>query len=202
MKIICIGKNYEDHIKEMGGKQLPEKPIFFLKPDTAISQIKNVFFVPNFSKKIEHELELIIKIKKVGKNIQTKFSHKYYDQITVGIDLTARDLQKECKKKGLPWEISKSFDNSAIIGDFFKITDFKKNIKFKLYKNKKIIQEGNSKNMIFQIDEIISYVSKYITLKIGDLIFTGTPSGVSEIKKHDILEGYIEKKKAFELTVK
>ena len=202
MKIICIGKNYLCHIKEMGQKNNPKKPIFFLKPDTAISQIKNVFFIPDFSTQIEHEIELVIKIKKIGKNIDSKFAHKYYDKITVGIDFTARDLQKKCKEKGLPWEISKAFDSSAIIGEFFDTKEFKKNIKFKLYKNEKIIQTGNSKDMIFNINQIISHISKYITLKIGDLIFTGTPAGVSKVKKNDNLVGYIEEKKAFQISIK
>ena len=202
MKIICIGKNYLCHIKEMGQNNNSKKPIFFLKPDTAISQIKNVFFIPDFSTQIEHEIELVIKINKIGKNIDSKFAHKYYDKITVGIDFTARDLQKQCKEKGLPWEISKAFDSSAIIGEFFDIKEFKKNIKFQLYKNEKIIQTGNSKDMIFNINQIISHISKYITLKIGDLIFTGTPAGVSEVEKNDILVGYIEEKKAFQVSVK
>ncbi len=201
MKIICIGRNYLDHIKELNNS-IPKEIIFFLKPETAIPIKGQPFFLPDFSKKIEHEIELVLKINKAGKFIQEKYSHKYYSEISVGIDFTARDIQEKMKKRGLPWEISKSFDGSAVIGKFIPISELnKKNINFSLKKNGNILQVGNSKEMIHNFDKIISFISKFITLKKGDLIFTGTPFGVSTVKKNDLLEGFIEKEKLFQIKV-
>lgn len=201
MKIICIGRNYKDHAKEMG-KSVPVVPLFFLKPDSAIIPKRNPFFVPNFSNEIHYEVELIYKIKKVGKSIDPKFSNSYYEEIGLGIDFTARDLQQTCKEKGHPWEIAKAFDQSALVGEEFLKINSKENINFSLKKNGKVVQKSNSDNMIFNIDEIISYVSKFITLKIGDLIFTGTPSGVGPVKIGDTLEGFIDEKKIFKVNIK
>jgi len=201
MKIICIGRNYLEHIKELNNS-IQKEIIFFLKPETAITIKGQPFFLPDFSQKIEHEIELVLKINKAGKFIQEKFSSKYYNEISVGIDFTARDIQKKIKKKGLPWEIAKSFDGSAVVGKFIPISESSKNkLNFSLNKNGKTVQKGNSNQMIHNFDKLISYISKFITLKKGDLIFTGTPSGVSTVKKNDFLEGFIEKKKLFEIKV-
>ena len=201
MKIICIGRNYANHAKELNNP-IPKEPLFFLKPDSAIIPKRNPFFIPNFSKEIHYEVELIYKIKKVGKSIDPKFSNNYYEEVGLGIDFTARDLQQICKEKGHPWEISKAFDQSALVGEEFLKINSKENINFSLKKNGKVVQKSNSDNMIFNIDEIISYVSKYITLKIGDLIFTGTPSGVGPVKIGDTLEGFIDEKKIFKVNIK
>lgn len=201
MKIICIGRNYTDHIKELNNSNQNEI-IFFLKPETAIPIKGQPFFLPDFSKKIEHEIELILKINKTGKFIQEKYSNKYYNQISVGIDFTARDIQENLKKKGLPWEAAKCFDGSAVVGEFIQISELNKNnLNFSLKKNGNTLQIGNSKDMIHDFDKIISFISKYITLKKGDLIFTGTPSGVSTVNKQDLLEGFIENKKLFQIKV-
>tara|TARA_B100001250_G_scaffold288083_1_gene249842 strand:- start:126 stop:737 length:612 start_codon:yes stop_codon:yes gene_type:complete len=203
MKIICIGRNYKKHIFELKNS-MPEEIIFFLKPETAIPQKNQPFFIPDFSNNIHHEIELVIKINKSGKHIQTQFSNTYYDQITLGVDFTARDIQQILKEKGEPWEKAKSFDNSAPIGKFIskeRFPDINK-INFTLFKNKEQVQSGNTKDMIFKIDEIISYVSQFITLKKGDLIFTGTPDGVDKVEKEDILEGYIENEKILDFKVK
>ncbi len=201
MKIICIGRNYFDHIKELNNT--PNKEIiFFLKPETAIPIKGQPFFLPDFSKKIEHEIELVLKINKAGKFIQEKYSNKYYNEISVGIDFTARDVQENMKKKGLPWEMAKCFDGSAVVGEFIPISELNiKNLNFSLIKNRNTLQKGNSKEMIHSFDKIISFISKFITLKKGDLIFTGTPSGVSVVKKNDLLEGFIEDKKLFQIKV-
>jgi len=201
MKIICIGRNYTEHIKELNNSNLNEI-IFFLKPETAIPIKGQPFFLPDFSKKIEHEIELVLKINKAGKFIQEKYSNKYYSQISVGIDFTARDIQENLKKKGLPWEAAKCFDGSAVVGEFIQISELNKNnLNFSLKKNGNTLQIGNSKDMIHNFDKIISFISKYITLKKGDLIFTGTPSGVSTVNKQDLLEGFIENKKLFQIKV-
>ena len=201
MKIICIGRNYYDHIKELKNS-IPQEIIFFLKPETAIPIKGQPFFLPDFSNNIEHEIEIVLKINKAGKFIQEKFSHKYYNEISVGIDFTARDLQKKIKQHGLPWEPAKSFDGSAVVGSFISKDDLNiNNLNFSLNKNGKITQKGNSKNMISNFDKIISFISKFITLKKGDLIFTGTPSGVSQVKKNDILEGFIENQKLLQIKV-
>ena len=201
MKIICIGRNYKDHAKEMG-KPVPYAPIFFLKPDSALLPKRNPFFIPDFSKEVHYEVELIFKIKKVGKSIDAKFSNNYYEEVGLGIDFTARDLQQKCKEKGHPWEIAKAFDQSALVGEEFLKINSKENINFSLHKNGEVVQKSSSDNMIFDIDEIISYVSKFMTLKIGDLIFTGTPSGVGSISIGDTLEGFINEKKIFKVNIK
>ena len=192
MKIICIGRNYIDHIKELSN-QKPKNPVVFLKPDSAVIAKNQNFIIPSFSNEIHHEVELVIKINKVGKHIDKSFSHKYYDEIGLGIDFTARDIQSNLKEKGHPWEKSKAFDSSCMVGNFLKkekLEDISK-IEFSLKKNNEIVQSGCSNDMLWKIDELISYVSQYFTLKIGDLIFTGTPSGVSKVESGDILEGYI-----------
>ena len=203
MKIICIGRNYVSHVKEFKNK-LPKEPVIFIKPDTSIIKKNSPFFIPSFSNYIDHELELIIKINRIGKHIQKKFSHKYYQEITLGIDFTARKLQDQLKKDRLPWEKSKSFDGSALIGKWISKDNFSdlNSINFELFKNKKSIQKANTSRMIWDIDSIISYCSTYFTLKIGDIIFTGTPKGVSKVEKNDILEGFIEGKEVFSLKIK
>ena len=201
MKIICIGKNYLEHAKEMGDIA-PEKPIFFLKPDSAILPKRNPFYIPNFSNEVHHEVELIIKIKKLGKCINLNFAKEYYSEIGLGIDFTARDIQRKCKEKGHPWEIAKAFDQSAVISDSFIDINSLSDINFHLDKNGETVQKSNIKDMIFSIDEIIHYVSKYMTLKIGDLIFTGTPSGVGPVNIGDRLEGFINDKKMFTVNIK
>ena len=201
MKIICIGRNYADHIKELNNS-FQKEIIFFLKPETAIPIKGQPFFIPDFSNNIEHEIEIILKINKVGKFIQEKYAHKYFEEISVGIDFTARDLQNNLKKEGLPWEAAKSFDGSAIIGTFINKDKFDiNNLNFSLKKNGIIVQNGNSKSMINNFNKVISYVSNFITLKKGDLIFTGTPSGVSTVKENDVLEGFLENIKLFETKV-
>ena len=203
MKIICIGRNYIDHIKELSN-QKPMNPVVFLKPDSSIIAKNQNFIIPSFSNEIHHEVELVIKINKVGKHIDKSFSHKYYDEIGLGIDFTARDIQSNLKEKGHPWEKSKAFDNSCMVGNFLKkekLEDISK-IEFSLKKNNEIVQSGCSNDMLWKIDELISYVSQYFTLIIGDLIFTGTPSGVSKVESGDILEGYISSIKMFTLKVK
>ncbi len=203
MKLICIGRNYTEHIKELENEK-PTDPIIFLKPDSAILLKKQPFFIPEFSNDIHHEVELLIKISKVGKYIDRKFSHKYYDEIGLGIDFTARDIQSQAKAKGWPWEKAKAFDGSAVIGDWLPKKTFKtiNNIQFSLHKNNEVVQHGNTSHMLWKIDEIIEYVSKYFTLKIGDVIFTGTPAGVGKVIANDKLVGYIENKQLFSITVK
>ncbi len=194
MKIICIGKNYLKHVKEFDGK-VPEELCFFLKPDTALLKDNEPFYHPDFSKEVHHEVEIVVKIDKVGKNIQKQFAHKYYSEIGIGIDFTARDLQWKLKEQGLPWEKSKAFDGSAPVGKKFipvsSINDVN-NINFHLDINGKTVQKGNTSDMMFKIDDIIAEVSKYITLKTGDLIYTGTPEGVSPVKIGDNLKAYFE----------
>lgn len=201
MKIICIGKNYVNHAKEMGGT-VPKEPLFFLKPDSAILPKNHPFFIPDFSREIHYEIELIIKIKKLGKHIEKRFAPSYYSEIGLGIDFTARDLQNECKINGHPWEKAKAFDHSAVIGTtFYSIEKFNE-IHFELKKNGNLVQQGNANNMVFDFDEIIQHVSKFMTLKIGDIIFTGTPEGVGPIKIGDKLEGFLNGKKIIDLNVK
>ncbi|MDG2372510.1 MAG: fumarylacetoacetate hydrolase family protein [Flavobacteriaceae bacterium] len=202
MKIICIGRNYSDHIEELDN-QKPENPVIFIKPDTSLIQKNQPFFIPAFSDDIHHEIELVIKINRIGKHIDKKFAHKYYEDITVGIDFTARDIQNDLKAKGLPWEKAKGFDGSALTGKWLNKKDFDlNNLNFDLIINNRLIQNGNSSLMLWKIDEIISYVSKFFTLKIGDLIFTGTPAGVNSLNQEDVLEGYIENIKCFQVKVK
>ena len=203
MKIICIGRNYTDHIEELANER-PTDPVVFLKPDTAILLKKQPFFIPEFSNDVHHEVEILVKINKIGKHIQKKFAHKYYDEISLGIDFTARDLQKQLKDKGLPWEKAKSFDGAAVIGSWLPKSQFKdvNNIKFSLKVNDRYTQNGNTSLMLWKIDDLIEYVSKYFTLKIGDIIFTGTPSGVAKVNPNDVLTGYIEETQLFSIKVK
>ncbi|MCE2712230.1 MAG: fumarylacetoacetate hydrolase family protein [Cryomorphaceae bacterium] len=203
MKIICIGRNYSDHAKEMQA-EVPAEPVFFLKPDTALLKDGQDFYYPDFTQDVHYECELVVRIDKVGKNISEKFAHKYYSQIGLGLDFTARDLQQKCKEKGLPWEIGKAFDQSAALGNIFldKETLPMESLSFELRKNGDLVQSGNSSDMIFNIDRIIAYVSQYITLKTGDLIYTGTPAGVGPIAIDDLLEGFIEGEKIFSFSVK
>lgn len=203
MKIICIGRNYTNHIEELKNER-PDEPVVFMKPDSAVLLKQHPFVIPEFSEEVHHELEIIVKINKVGKYIEPKFAHKYYDDISVGIDFTARDLQDKLKAKGLPWEKAKAFDGSAVIGDFLPKSDFVslENITFELKKNSETAQIGNTSLMLWKIDELISYVSQFFTLKIGDIIFTGTPAGVGPVKPNDILEGFLEDKKLFRIQVK
>jgi 2-keto-4-pentenoate hydratase/2-oxohepta-3-ene-1,7-dioic acid hydratase in catechol pathway len=199
MKIICIGRNYVLHAQEFKNP-LPEKPLFFVKPDTALLR-SNLFYIPTFSNNIHYELEFVVKICKVGKSISNKFANKYYEDVTVGLDLTARDLQEECKRNGYPWEIAKAFDYSAPIGQWYQKNSLLSQ-DFYLLKNGEKVQVGNPNQMIFDIDTIIAYVSKFMTLKKGDLIYTGTPSGVGKIESGDKYLGYLDGKKCLDLRVK
>ena len=203
MKIICIGRNYADHISELNNER-PTEPVIFMKPDTAILPKQFPFVIPEFSNDVHHEVEVLVKINKVGKYIDAKFAHKYYDEIGLGIDFTARDLQSKLKYKGLPWEKAKAFDGSAIIGDFLpknSLTSLE-NINFELKSNDQLVQKGNTSMMLWKIDEIIAYVSQFFTLKTGDIIFTGTPKGVAPVKEGDVLEGFLEGKQMFKVQVK
>jgi len=203
MKIIAIGRNYAEHIAELQNER-PSQPVVFLKPDTAILKNNEPFYLPDFSNDMHHEVEVVIKISKVGKFIEPQFAHKYYEQIGLGIDFTARDIQENCKKKGLPWEIAKAFDGSAPISEFLPISDFAdlKNLHFSLKVNGEFRQQGNTNMMLFDFDFLVSYVSNYFTLKTGDLIFTGTPKGVAAVSKGDRLEGFLEDKKMFDFEIK
>ena len=203
MKIICIGRNYIDHAKELNNP-VPQKPVFFMKPDSALVTRNRPFFYPGFSTDIHHELELVIKIQRLGRSIPEKFAHRYYSEIGLGVDFTARDLQAEMKSKGLPWEIAKAFDYSAPVSDFLPASRFKdiNKLHFHLLINGSRVQEGNSADMIFNIDRIISYVSQFVTLKTGDLIFTGTPAGVGPVKIGDHLECFLEDEKLMDFYVK
>ena len=202
MKIICIGRNYANHIAELANER-PESPVVFLKPDSAILPNKNPFFIPPFSDDVHYEVEVLVKINKVGKHIETKFAHKYYDEIGLGIDFTARDVQAKCKEKGLPWEKAKAFDGSAVVGDFYPKDEFDlENLTFQLDKNGSIVQDGNTSSMLWKIDELISYVSQYFTLKKGDILYTGTPAGVGRVQEDDVLTGILSGRKAFQIRVK
>ena len=203
MKLICIGRNYSNHIAELQNEK-PTEPVVFLKPDTAILLKKHPFFIPDFSKNVQHEVEVLVKINRVGKYIAPEFAHKYYDQIGLGIDFTARDLQQALKQKGLPWEKAKAFDGSAVVGKWVSKRQFENlnDISFRLKKNDTVVQSGNTKDMLWNIDAIISYVSRFFTLKIGDIIFTGTPSGVGPVQANDILSGYINNEEFFNIKVK
>lgn len=202
MKIICVGRNYGLHAKELGN-DIPDSPVIFLKPETALLKPNEAFYLPSFSNDIHHEIELVVKIDKIGKSIAPPFAKKYYSQVTVGIDFTARDLQTELKSKGLPWELAKAFDHSAVVGRFVSINQLDiQNLDFELHKNEIVVQKGNSKDMLFSVDEIISYVSKFFTLKTGDLIFTGTPAGVSRVDINDRLTGFLNQEQLFDIQVK
>lgn len=203
MKIICIGRNYTDHINELENEK-PSSPVIFLKPDSALLPKNQVFFIPPFSNNVHFELEVVVKINRLGKFIHQKYAHKYYDEIGLGLDMTARDLQHELKSKGLPWEKAKAFDGSAVLGkEWINKNKIDLNqFNFHLYKNEQLVQKGNTQMMLWKIDELIAYVSQYFTLKIGDLIFTGTPAGVGQVTEGDQLKGFIENKAILQLKIK
>ena len=203
MKIIAIGRNYIDHAKELNNP-VPKEPIFFLKPETTLIRNNQPFFYPDFSNDIQYEAEIVVKFNKVGKNIASKFASRYYSEIAIGIDFTARDLQNKCKEKGLPWEISKSFDGAAPISKFLLLEDLGpiNDINFRLELNGETVQKGNTGEMIFSVDKLIEHVTKYMTIKIGDLMFTGTPAGVGPVKIGDRLTAYIEDKKMLDFQIK
>ena len=204
MKIICIGRNYVAHAHELNN-EIPQEPVFFMKPDSSLLRNNDPFYIPDWSKEIHHEIELVIKINRIGKNIEKRFAHRYFDEIGLGIDFTARDIQNKLKEKGLPWEKAKAFDQSAVLGGMFidkTVFPDQQNISFKLKINGNVVQDGNSELMIFSFEEIISNVSKYVTLKIGDLIYTGTPAGVGPVKIGDHLEGFLEDKKLLDFMIK
>jgi 2-keto-4-pentenoate hydratase/2-oxohepta-3-ene-1,7-dioic acid hydratase in catechol pathway len=203
MKIFCVGRNYAEHAKELGNA-VPDDPVIFMKPKSALLQAHTPFYYPEFTNELHYECELVLRVSKNGKYIQEKFANKYYDAVTVGIDFTARDIQNELKQKGLPWEKAKAWDNSAVIGKWIPLTNFKdkKGINFGLYKNKELVQQSNSGNMIHTFDAIICHISNYFSVNIGDLIFTGTPAGVGEVVVGDELEGFIDQENLFSLEVK
>lgn len=203
MKIICIGLNYRKHAFEMGWN-LPDEPVVFLKPDSSILKNNKPFFLPHFSDNIHYEVEVVIKISKLGKGISAKFAPRYFDEVTLGIDITARDLQNRLTKSGMPWEISKCFDGAAPIGSFIPVTGVKdmRDLDFRLEINNKVVQKSNTSDMIFGFDEIVEYVSKFFTLKTGDLIFTGTPSGVGQLKRNDNLVAYLGDKPLLDFLIK
>ncbi|HUH47509.1 MAG TPA: fumarylacetoacetate hydrolase family protein [Arenibacter sp.] len=203
MKIICVGRNYVDHIKELNNER-PSDPVIFIKPDSAVLPKEQDFYIPEFSRDLHYEVEVLVKIKKVGKHIDAEFSHTYYDEIGLGIDFTARDLQARLKEKGLPWEKAKGFDGSAVIGTWLAKTDFKDidNIDFQLKKNDEVVQQGNTGLMIWKVDELISYISRFFTLKKGDIIFTGTPAGVGRVVTNDYLSGSLGNREMFSLNIR
>lgn len=204
MKIICIGRNYGAHARELGN-EVPENPVFFLKPDSAILRNNQPFFVPGFSKNVHYEAEIVVKIDRLGKNIKKHFAHRYYHEIALGIDFTARDLQDEAKAKGLPWAAAKGFDRSAPISRFIPLSEAGDNIRavqFRLEKNGQTVQQGNTADMIFTVDELIAWVSQFMTLKMGDLIFTGTPAGVGPVTIGDRLTGYIGELRMLDFAIK
>ncbi len=203
MKIFCVGRNYAEHAKELGNA-IPEDPVIFMKPKSALLQSHTPFYYPEFSNELHYEAELVLHISKNGRYIQEKQASRYYNKISIGIDFTARDIQTELKKKGLPWEKAKSWDNSAVVGEWVDITPGMLNnpINFSLYNNKKLVQQGKSSDMIFSFDHIVAHISNYFSLNIGDLVFTGTPAGVGECVVGDILEGFFEKNKMFEVEIK
>ncbi|CAZ94669.1 MULTISPECIES: fumarylacetoacetate hydrolase family protein [Zobellia] len=203
MKLICIGRNYAAHIAELANER-PEEPVVFIKPDSAILPKEQDFYIPEFSNDVHYEVEVLVKINKVGKHINEKFAHKYYSEVGLGIDFTARDLQSKLKEKGLPWEKAKGFDGAAVIGEWLPKTDFEdlNRINFSLFKNGKEVQKGNTSLMLWKIDELVAYVSRFFMLKKGDIIFTGTPSGVGRIEANDYLSGVLEGHELFHLKVK
>ena len=203
MKIICIGRNYTDHIEELANER-PEDPVVFLKPDTSLVLKNQPFFIPPFSDDVHYEVEVLVRINRIGKHIQQKFSHKYYDEIGLGIDFTARDLQAKLKGKGLPWEKAKAFDGAAVVGDWVNKSELPHidELQFEMTKNGTVVQESSSALMLWKVDELIAYVSQFFTLKIGDIIFTGTPSGVGPVVENDVLEGYLEGHQLFSIKVK
>jgi acylpyruvate hydrolase len=204
MKIICIGRNYVAHIQELKN-EMPEEPIFFMKPDSSLLRNNDPFYIPDWTNEVHHEIELVIKINRIGKNIEKRFAHRYFDEVGLGIDFTARDVQNQLKDKGLPWEKAKAFDKAAVLGGtFISKSDFPNSeaINFKLDINGENVQQGNSELMMFDFEEIIAHVSKYVTLKMGDLIYTGTPAGVGAVKIGDHLEGYLEDEKLLDFLIK
>jgi len=204
MKIICIGRNYVAHIRELNN-EVPGEPVFFMKPDSSLLRNNDPFYIPSWTNDVHHEIELVLKINRIGKNIEKQFAHRYFDEVGLGIDFTARDVQQKLKDKGLPWEKAKAFDQAAVLGStFIKKQDLPDaaNIKFKLNINGNTAQEGNSNLMIYSFDDIIAYVSQFVTLKIGDLIYTGTPAGVGPVKIGDRLEGFLEDKKLLDFEIK
>ena len=202
MKIICIGRNYADHAKELNN-EVPKEPVIFLKPDTALLPKKTPFFIPDFSSDVHHELELVVRINRVGKHIEERFANRYYEEVTVGIDFTARDVQAACKAKGLPWEKAKAFDGSAPLGNWVKVgkRDIQ-NLNIELKLNEKTVQIGNTSDMLFSVDRLIAEVSKYFTLKIGDFLFSGTPAGVGKVEKGDQLTGFLEGEQLLSLAIR
>lgn len=202
MKIICIGRNYVAHVKELGN-EIPKEPVLFMKPDSAISRQRDAFYIPDWTNEVHYEAEIVIKINRLGKNIEEKFAPKYYSQFTLGIDFTARDVQKNLKAQGLPWEKSKAFDQSAVLGEYLNVNDYSlDNLNFELKINGRVVQSGNTKSMIYTIPQIINHCSEFFTLKIGDLIFTGTPEGVGKVNAGDELEGFIEGKKILHVKIR
>ena len=202
MKIICIGRNYVAHAKELGN-ETPQEPVLFMKPDSAIFRQRDAFYIPDWTNEVHYEAEIVVKINRLGKNIEERFATKYFTQFTLGIDFTARDIQKELKSKGLPWEKAKAFDQSAVLGEFLDVKNFSMDhLKFKLKKNGHLVQSGNTNSMIFSIPRIIEHCSEFFTLKIGDLIFTGTPDGVGQVNEGDELEGFIEGEKVLHVKIR
>ena len=203
MKIICIGRNYIDHAKELNNP-VPKEPVFFIKPDTALLPKRNPFVYPGFTKDLHYEVEIVLRINKIGKHIEEKFAHKYYNEIGVGVDFTARDVQQQCKEKGLPWEKAKAFDFSAPTSDFVPIKNFKdiNQLNFELKVNDELKQKGNTRDMLFNFNQIVAYVSQFVTLKIGDYIYTGTPAGVGPININEKITCFIEGEKMLEFNVK
>ena len=202
MKIICIGRNYVAHAEELGN-ETPQEPVIFMKPDSAIFRQRDAFYIPDWTNEVHYEAEIVVKINRLGKNIEERFATKYFSQFTLGIDFTARDIQKKLKDKGLPWEKAKAFDQSAVLGEFLDVKDYSlDNLKFELKKNGQIVQSGNTKSMIFSIPQIIGHCSEFFTLKIGDLIYTGTPEGVGPVYEGDELQGFIEGKKVLNVKIR
>jgi 2-keto-4-pentenoate hydratase/2-oxohepta-3-ene-1,7-dioic acid hydratase in catechol pathway len=202
MKIICIGRNYLEHAKELDN-DVPLEPVIFMKPDSAIFRQRDAFYIPDWSNEIHFEAEIVVKLNRLGKNIQSKFASKYFREFTLGIDFTARDVQSDLKEKGLPWEKAKAFDQSAVLGEFLPVTDFDlSNLNFQLKRNGELVQDGNTSLMLYSIPEIIEHCSQYFTLKIGDLIFSGTPAGVGKVNAGDVLEGFVEGKKVLNVRIK
>jgi acylpyruvate hydrolase len=201
MKIFCIGRNYADHAKELNNP-IPEEPVIFMKPPTALTRDNQPFFVPDFSTDVHHEVELVLRISKNGKAVHTEYAHNYYDAIGLGIDFTARDIQSVCKTKGLPWEKAKAFDGSAVVSPFLSLKEVNHPISFALMKNGEVAQSGNSSDMLFDFNSLIVHISRYFTLQKGDLIYTGTPAGVGRVNIGDVLEGYIQDRKMFECKIK
>lgn len=202
MKIICIGRNYVSHVKELGN-EIPKEPVLFMKPDSSIFRQRDAFYIPDWTNEVHYEAEIVVKINRLGKNIEEKFALKYYSQFTLGIDFTARDVQKKLKAQGLPWEKSKAFDQSAVLGKYMNVNDYSlENLNFELKLNGQVVQSSNTKTMIYTIPQIVNHCSEFFTLKIGDLIFTGTPDGVGKVNAGDELEGFIEGKKVLHVNIR